>query len=96
MHGPRRIRRHRGRPHYPELVPVVRVPFPAEDEGVVRVVVLLVADHDLELRPVLGDVLDELVDALLELRVGRRRGGRRRPGVERRVHVGVRRRRGGR
>lgn len=90
MHRPGRVRRHRRPRRDPELVPVVGVALAAEDEGVVRVVVLLVADHDLELGPVLRDVLDDLVDALLELRVGggRGRGGGWRGVERRRVHVG--------
>jgi hypothetical protein len=88
MHRSQRVGRHRRARRYPELVPVVGVPFPTEDEGVVGVVVLLVADNGLELAPVLGDVLHELVDALLELRISRRRGG-----VVRQVHVVVVRRR---
>ncbi|BAS99165.1 Os06g0682666 [Oryza sativa Japonica Group] len=99
VHRPGRVRRHRRPRRDPELVPVVGVALAAEDEGVVRVVVLLVADHDLELGPVLRDVLDDLVDALLELRVGggRGRGGGWRGVERRRVHVGgVGRRRGGR
>lgn len=82
-HGERREGRVEGRRRWgggargePELVAVVGVALGTEEEAVVGVVLLLLADHCLELRAVLGSILDELVDALVELGVGRRgRGG---------------------
>lgn len=51
--------------------------FPAEEKAVLGIILLLFSDHGLEFRPVLGGVLDQFINALVELGVsGRGRRGR--------------------
>lgn len=59
----------------------------AEEEAVLGIILLLFADHGLELGPVLGGVLDQFVDALVVIGVGgrSRRGRGWGGGVERAV-----------
>ncbi|GER33932.1 beta-galactosidase 3 [Striga asiatica] len=46
--------------------------IPTEEKGVGRVILFPFADNGLELGPILHGVLDQFVDALLELGIGRR------------------------
>lgn len=59
---------------YPKLVSVVIMTFTAKEETISRIVLLLFTDHSLEFGAVLGRILHEFIDALLEFGIRGRRG----------------------